>query len=592
VQVASAGNAPYTQIAAADNHSTARQADGTLWSWGRDTSGELGIGLTDPDPLNPVPHATPAQEAGLSSDWASLSAAGSHSVAPKAAGSLWSWGNNQSGQLGDGTQTARNTPAPLREAFALLAPALDFGSLAVSSAAVTLPLSIANPGTGSLSITSAALSGADAGLFSFTPGSCGGSLPATLAAGGSCQLQLTITPSAAAGARSASLGIGSSDPVQPLAAVSLSAQLVQFLSVTTSVTPAGAGTVTGPSQVVPGSSPTYTIAANTGFHVTDVQLGGVSQGPATSLTLGSLSASTSIAASFALNPHTVTLTQSAGGVIAGPTTVLQNDTPSYTITASPNFRVADVTVNGVSQGALTALTLPPITGDVTIAASFAVTTFTVTLNAGLHGSITGPTSVLVGTRPSYSISPDPGSFITGVSVNGVPVGVVSTLTLPTVNADVTIAATFDITTFSVGVTGDAKGSISPAGSTLIPFGGNQTFSFTPNAGYHVVSVVADGVAQLPPPASFTFSNVTTSGHSLKVTFIPDGDLNGDGQVNVADALRALRIAVQLINATPQDLLHGDVAPFDGLGVPAPDGQITVGDALNILRKSVGLTTTF
>ena len=581
VQVLNILAAPYVAIAAADAHSTALRSDGTLWSFGSDLNGQLGNGAS------PAPPATPVQEAGLASDWAYLSAAGSHTVALKAAGTLWNWGDNFSGQLGDGTTTNRPAPVALLEAFATIAPNLDFGALAVGGSAVSRPLNITNPGNSALSVILSATTGADAGLFAASLGACG-SIPAQ----GSCQLQVTFTPNAAAGAKSASLPITLNDPLQPQLQVSLTAQLAQLLTVTTSVTPVGAGTITGPSQVVPGSSPTYSIAANTGFHITDVQLGGVSQGPATSLTLASLSAGTSIAASFALNPHTVTLTQGAGGVIAGPTAVLQNDTPSYTITANPNFRVADVTVNGVSQGAVTALTLPPITGDVTIAASFVVTNFTVTLNAGLHGSITGPTSVLVGTRPSYSIVPDPGCFITGVSVNGVSVGVVSTLTLPTVNADVTIAATFDITTFSVGVTGDAKGSISPAGSTLIPFGGNQTFSFTPNTGYHVVSVVADGVAQLPPPASFTFSNVTASGHTLKVTFIPDGDLNGDGLVTVGDALRALQIAVQLITATPQDLLHADVAPFDALGVPVPDGQVTIGDALGILRKAVGLTTAF
>jgi hypothetical protein len=69
--------------------------------------------------------------------------------------------------------------------------------------------------------------------------------------------------------------------------------------------------------------------------------------------------------------------------------------------------------------------------------------------------------------------------------------------------------------------------------------------------------------------------------------VPDGDLTGDGNVNIADALRALRIAVQLVVPTPQDMTQGDVYPFAN-GKPSPDGTISIGDALIILKKTVGI----
>ena len=66
-----------------------------------------------------------------------------------------------------------------------------------------------------------------------------------------------------------------------------------------------------------------------------------------------------------------------------------------------------------------------------------------------------------------------------------------------------------------------------------------------------------------------------------------GDLNGDGKVDIADALLALRIAVGIYTASAAQLTAGDVTPFV-LGKPAPDGIIDVGDALLILRVAVGL----
>jgi hypothetical protein len=81
-------------------------------------------------------------------------------------------------------------------------------------------------------------------------------------------------------------------------------------------------------------------------------------------------------------------------------------------------------------------------------------------------------------------------------------------------------------------------------------------------------------------------NVTTKTASVTIGG-PDGDLDVNGKVDIADALRALRIATGLIQPTATDMLHGDVSPLVK-GVPAPDGKIDVSDALLILRKAVNL----
>jgi glucose/arabinose dehydrogenase len=69
--------------------------------------------------------------------------------------------------------------------------------------------------------------------------------------------------------------------------------------------------------------------------------------------------------------------------------------------------------------------------------------------------------------------------------------------------------------------------------------------------------------------------------------IPDGDLDNDQVVTIADALISLRIAVNIIPVNQQALDHGDVFPLTD-GAPAPDGTINISDALTILRKVVGL----
>jgi hypothetical protein len=71
--------------------------------------------------------------------------------------------------------------------------------------------------------------------------------------------------------------------------------------------------------------------------------------------------------------------------------------------------------------------------------------------------------------------------------------------------------------------------------------------------------------------------------------LPDGDVNGDGTVDLQDALQALRISTGLISVQADHLVRADVAPLVN-GRPAPDSKIDLADALLILRKTVGLKT--
>jgi alpha-tubulin suppressor-like RCC1 family protein len=84
-------------------HALAIKRDGTVWAWGRNVEGQLGDGTTSP-------HLTPIQVSGLTNVVA-IAAGGAHSLAVKADGTVWSWGRNNEGQLGDGSTTPHLTPA-------------------------------------------------------------------------------------------------------------------------------------------------------------------------------------------------------------------------------------------------------------------------------------------------------------------------------------------------------------------------------------------------------------------------------------------------------------------------------------------------
>lgn len=101
---------------------------------------------------------------------------------------------------------------------------------------------------------------------------------------------------------------------------------------------------------------------------------------------------------------------------------------------------------------------------------------------------------------------------------------------------------------------------------------------------YTVTALAAGANNVTVTARDFSENPATA--AIGITYvIPDGKLTGGDAVTVADALTALRIAVEVIVPSADQLLRGDVAPLG-----APDGRINIADALLILRKSVGLAS--
>ncbi|MCL2258584.1 MAG: hypothetical protein FWC18_02010 [Cystobacterineae bacterium] len=94
-------------IAAGSAHTLALKSDGTVWAWGDNEHGQLGDGTTK--------HKSCPEQVSLPSGVAltnviAVAAGYEHTVALKSDGTVWAWGTNKKGQLGDGTRTSQRQP--------------------------------------------------------------------------------------------------------------------------------------------------------------------------------------------------------------------------------------------------------------------------------------------------------------------------------------------------------------------------------------------------------------------------------------------------------------------------------------------------
>lgn len=115
-----------SQVAAGYDHSLAVISDGSVWSWGSNTSGQLGTGSAQSS-------ASPQLVSGISGTVTQVAAGWYHSLALASDGTVWAWGNNQYGELGDGNVIQSDSPVKLGLSNVTQIAAGDDWSLALRS---------------------------------------------------------------------------------------------------------------------------------------------------------------------------------------------------------------------------------------------------------------------------------------------------------------------------------------------------------------------------------------------------------------------------------------------------------------------------
>jgi alpha-tubulin suppressor-like RCC1 family protein len=109
----------WSRVAAGNAFSVAVKTDGTLWSWGFNNTGQLGLGDT-------ASRSDPVQVGALAT-WANVACGNAFVLAIKTNGTLWAWGNNITGQLGQGNTTTYSSPVQIGTATNWLSTGFSAG---------------------------------------------------------------------------------------------------------------------------------------------------------------------------------------------------------------------------------------------------------------------------------------------------------------------------------------------------------------------------------------------------------------------------------------------------------------------------------
>ncbi len=228
----------------------------------------------------------------------------------------------------------------------------------------------------------------------------------------------------------------------------LSTYLIDSYTLSASAGPNGAILPNGTISAMLGTSQTFKITANTGYHISDIKVDNQPQEPDTSYTFSNITQPHNVVANFSINTYNLEVTQTDNGLIDPDTSSINYaDTPAFTITPNEGYYITNITANGKSipVGSASGQTYQfgPTTANGSLTASFAIKKFALQVTQAANGTIApGTKTVNYNDSQTFTITPQTGCHIVDVLVNGKSLGPISSYTAQNIQSTLTITAAF------------------------------------------------------------------------------------------------------------------------------------------------------
>jgi len=273
------------------------------------------------------------------------------------------------------------------------------------------------------------------------------------------------------------------------------------------------------TTVIYGESVTIGITAEDCYHIDSVFADGEYVGAVASYTFENIEANRTLTATFVRNEYEITASVEGSGTItpAGTTTVVCGDNQTYTFVPGTGWHQTGLLVDGESVELADNYTFTDVRANHTITAQFTINEYTVTATAGMGGSVT-PTSATVsyGESITIGITAEDCYRIDSVFADGEYVGAVASYTFENIEANRTLTATFVRNEYEITASVEGNGTITPAGTTTVVCGDNQTYTFVPETGWHQTGLLVDG-EPVELTDSYTFTDVRAN-HTITAQF--------------------------------------------------------------------------
>ena len=492
------------RIATGYDHAAAILSDGSLWTWGANHYGQIGDG-TALDRLSPFPMGTGAQ-------WKDIAAGKFYTLAVRSDGTLWAWGSNSYGQLGDGTATDRHAPVQIGTDS-------DWASVA---AGTVHALALKTNGT----------------LWAWGRNSAG-QLGDGTKTDRSAPVQVGTDAAwiAVSAGNSHSLALKSDGTLWSWGAND-QGQLGDGTTIQRSV-PAQVGTDADWASLDGGDKRTHAIRSGGSLWAWGEDLGLLPLRIGLDSDWASISARTDHAIGVKTDGTLRAWGENDHGQL-GDGTIIYAPLPvpvgagtewktaiageDHTIVLAADGGVwtwGSNTYGQLGDGTHTGRLLPA-----------PVQVQTITTVAGANGSISPstPQSAGWGALVPFTVAPDSGFRIESADgCQGTLTG--TTFTTGPTTEDCAVTAAFTLHTHTITATAGVHGSIAPSGDIVVADGSSQSFTCTPEPGYHVEAVLLDGTfvgpfrpmvigIPLGDPFTYTLSNITAS-HTISASFAPN-----------------------------------------------------------------------
>lgn len=255
---------------------------------------------------------------------------------------------------------------------------------------------------------------------------------------------------------------------------------------------------------------------------------------------------------------TLTVEKSDGGTVdpEGSETVVKGTEESISITPDPGYVIDEVRIDGNAVPVCNAIDVR-MDADHTVSVSFrpvdskdVAVTIDVDANIEIRtiggdvdfGTIvpSGEVKVKPGSSLKITVLLNPGFEIEDFIVNGKSVGKVTEYTIEDIRSpiSVSISVVKKVDGYTISASAGAGGRISPSGDVKVEKGKDATFTFTPNSGYSIDSIIVDG-KKIDNTNSYTFASVS-SNHTISVSF----KYNGGGSVTPTKTLTKIEVTEQ------------------------------------------------